>query len=276
MGYPVFMSRLWLRLSAFVVFCAWTLIAATHGPTHGWLVIVGGGTIGPEVWDRFFSLAGGKDQPIVFIPTAGDAETYNDSSLDLLRKAGATNLTLLHTRDPKVADTEAFVEPLRKARAVWFSGGRQWRLADAYLGTRTERELKALLDRGGVIGGSSAGATILGSFLVRGAVLGNQTMVSPDHIHGLGFLTDTAIDQHLITRHREKDLVPVIQDHPELLGIGLDERTAIIVHQDEFAVVGPSKVAIYTAGQPFYFLQSGDRFDLRKRAPVSPNATLQP
>ena len=86
----------------------------------------------------------------------------------------------------------------------------------------------------------------------------------------MGFLTDSAIDQHLITRHREKDLVPVINERPELLGIGLDERTAIVVHQDQFEVIGPSKVAIYTAGHPFYFLKPGDRFDLAKRAAISP------
>jgi cyanophycinase len=245
------------------------LFAASHGPRDGWLIIIGGGQVGPEIWDRFFSLAGGKDAPIVVIPTAGDADTYNESSLATLRKAGGTNLTLLHTRDRNVADSEAFVEPLRKARGVFFVGGRQWRLADAYLDTRTQRELEALLARGGVIAGSSAGATIQGSFMVRGAVSGNEIMVSPDHIRGLGFLTDSAVDQHLLTRHREKDLVPVINERPDLLGIGLDERTAIVVHGDQFEVIGPSKVAIYTAGHDFYFLQSGDRFDLTKRAAIS-------
>jgi cyanophycinase len=246
-----------------------SLHAATHGPRNGWLIIIGGGVVGPEIWDRFFELAGGKDQPIVVIPTAGDADTYNDSALAPFRKAGAKNVTLLHTRDRQVADSEAFVEPLRKAHGVYFLGGRQWRLADSYLHTRTERELKSLLKRGGVIGGSSAGATILGSFMVRGAVSGNTVMVSPDHVRGLGFLTNAAIDQHLLVRHREKDLVPVINDRPNLLGIGLDERTAIVVHGDRFEVIGPSKVAIYTAGNPFFFLQSGDRFDLGRRAAIS-------
>ena len=260
---------------AFAAFAA-LLPAATRGPREGWLIIIGGGEIGPEIWDRFFRLAGGpaagpaegRAQPIVFIPTAGEPDNYDDAALAPLRKAGATNLTLLHTRDRKVADSATFVEPLRQARGVFFGGGRQWRLADAYLGTRTERELKALLDRGGVIAGSSAGATIQGSFMVRGAVSGNQIMVSPDHVQGMGFLTDSAIDQHLITRHREKDLVPVIDERPELLGIGLDERTAIVVHQDQFEVIGPSKVAIYTAGHPSFFLKSGDRFDLTRREAI--------
>src|SRR6185437_12762735 len=115
-----------------------SLTAATHGPRKGSLVIIGGGQVGPEIWDRFFTLAGGKDQPIILIPTAGDPDSFTDAVLAPIRKAGATNVTMLHTRDRVVADTEAFVAPLKKARGVYFLGGRQWRLADAYLGTRTE------------------------------------------------------------------------------------------------------------------------------------------
>ena len=77
------------------------------------------------------------------------------------------HVTVLHTRDRAEADTETFVAPLKTARGVWFGGGRQWRLVDAYLGTRTQRELEAVLARDGVIGGSSSGATIQGSYLVR-------------------------------------------------------------------------------------------------------------
>jgi len=260
---------IWNRLVLLSLVAAVQLAAATHGPAKGWLIIIGGGAFQQDVWDRFFELAGGKDAPIVYVPTAGDADTYGDTSLSNIRKAGATNVTLLHTRDRKVADTEEFVEPIRRARAVFFAGGRQWRLADSYLDTRTQRELQALLDRDGVIAGSSAGATILGSFMVRGAVSGNDVMVSPDHVRSFGFLTDSAIDQHLIVRHREKDLIPVIDERPQLLGIGLDEKTAIVVHGDEFQVIGPSKVFIYTAGHEPYTLQAGDRFDLTKRAPIS-------
>jgi cyanophycinase len=77
--------------------------------------------------------------------------------------------TVLHTRDRGEADSEAFVEPLKTATAVWFCGGRHWRIVDAYGGTRTEREIRAVLDRGRLIAGPSAGATIQGSYLVRGA-----------------------------------------------------------------------------------------------------------
>jgi cyanophycinase len=242
------------------------------GPKTGALVIVGGAMQDPAIVKRFIDLAGGPDAPIVIVPTAGDGDAYDQywSGLNQFRENGARNLTVLHTRDPKLADTEAFVKPLTTARGVFFGGGRQWRIADAYMKTRTQRELQGVLDRGGVIGGSSAGATILGSFLVRGDTKGNELMIG-DHTVGFGFLKNSAIDQHLLRRNRQFDLVDVIAKHPDLLGIGIDENTAIVVEEDRFDVIGRGYVAIYDAKHAtrppskFYFLAPGDRFDLVKR-----------
>jgi cyanophycinase len=242
------------------------------GPSSGALVIVGGAMQDPEIIERFIDLAGGPEAPLVIVPTAGDADNYDQywSGVRPFRDNGARNLTVLHTRDPKVADSEAFVKPITTARGVFFTGGRQWRLADAYLNTRVQRELQALLGRGGVIGGSSAGATILGSFLVRGDTKGNETMIG-DHTVGFGFLKNSAIDQHLLRRNRQFDLIDVVQKHPELLGIGIDENTAIVVQDDRFDVIGRGYVAIYDAVHAtrpparFYLLAPGDRFDLAKR-----------
>ena len=103
----------------------------------------------------------------------------------MFRKLGATHLTVLHTNDRKEADSEAFVEPLKRATAVWFVGGRQWHLVDSYAGTRTEAEIKAVLARGGVVGGTSAGASIQASYLVRGARSGNEIMMAPGLRAGL-------------------------------------------------------------------------------------------
>jgi cyanophycinase len=189
-----------------------------------------------------------------------------------MKEYGATSLTVLHTRDHKVADSESFVAPLRSARGVWFPGGRQWRLADSYLGTRTERELRAVLDRGGVIGGTSAGATIQGSYLARGDTR-NNTIMMGDHEVGFGYLRNVAIDQHLLRRNRQFDLIPVIEKHPQLLGIGIDESTAIVVRGDTAEVIGPSYVAVFDnhrimgPGGRFYFLQNGDRLNLNTREP---------
>ena len=135
--------------------------AAEVGPSKGTLIAVGGAMSDPAILKHFFELAGGWDASIVIIPTAAGEDSYGPYWRGLLRfkEAGATNLTLLHTADRAVADSEDFVRPIREAQGVFFTGGRQWRLADSYLNTRTQRELEALLDRGGVIGGDSAGAT---------------------------------------------------------------------------------------------------------------------
>lgn len=248
------------------------LDAQTVGPARGTLFVAGGGMRDPSLAQRFIDLAGGPDARIVVIPTAGEREKYTQDfeGVEGFRALGASNLVVLHTRDRNVADSEEFVAVLRDAEAVWLSGGRQWRLADAYLGTATERALWDLLDRGGTIGGSSAGATIQGSYLVRGDTRSN-TILMGDHEAGFGFIANTAIDQHLLRRNRQFDLIEVIETFPDLLGIGIDENTAIVVRGDTFEVIGQGYVAIYDrhtaagAGGGFYFLAPGDRFDLAKR-----------
>src|SRR5947209_2031566 len=219
-------------------------VPASTGPSKGTLIIVGGGRLGPEIVSRFIELAGGAQANFVVIPTAiGDQVDVEREKTRFANTFAVKNFVVLHTRDRKQADSKEFVEPLKHATGVWIEGGRQWRLADAYLGTLTEHEIKAVLQRGGVVGGSSAGATIQGSFLIRGASGtpenpdgDNTIMIAPPHIQGFGLLQNAAIDQHVIVRHRENDLVPVIDAHPELLGIGIDESTAIVVHGDEFEI----------------------------------------
>ena len=259
------------------------LAAQQVGPSSGSLVVVGGALEDQTIVQRFLDLAGGPHAPIVVIPTAGGAESYDEfyPGLRMFTRMGATNLTVLHTTDPDVSNTEAFVAPLRDARGVWFPGGRQWRLADAYLDTRVHEELWNLLERGGVIGGSSAGATIQGSYLARGDTRTNTIMMG-DHEVGFGFLRNVAIDQHLLRRNRQFDLIEIVEARPELLGIGIDENTAIVVQGDQFEVLGQGYVAIYDhqssidTGGRFYFLAPGDRFDLASRQARRPTRSDQP
>ena len=253
------------------------------GPANGSLVIVGGAMRDTAIVRRFLDLAGGTDAPIVVIPTAGTADRYGRfwPGLRQFKALGATNLSVLHTRDRAVANSDEFVAPLRAARGVWFSGGRQWRLADTYLDTKVHDELWALLERGGVIGGSSAGATIQGSYLARGDTRSNTIMMG-DHEEGMAFLRNVAIDQHLLRRNRQFDLIEIIEAHPELLGIGLDENTAIVVLGDAFEVMGQGYVAIYDherqldSGGRFYFLAPGDRFNLKTREASRMELTPRP
>jgi cyanophycinase len=252
------------------------------GPRDGSLVIVGGGQTGPEITRRFVTLAGGKDADVVVIPTAAENDPVDVKRVaeGFARAFGFKNVTVLHTRDRAEADSEGFVAPLKKARAVWFNGGRQWRIVDSFLGTRTQREIEAVLERGGVIGGSSAGATIQGSYLVRGARDGNDILMAKGYEQGFGYLRGVAIDQHILPRKRAADLVQVVGAHPELLGIGIDESTAIVVEGDRFEVIGRGVVGIYDGknhdGRRYYFLAPGERFDLKERHRLSLDADLPP
>lgn len=257
--------------------------AQTTGPMRGSLVVVGGGMRDMDILHRFAELAGGHDAPIVVIPTAGGAEFYDQywEGLEQFKQAGFTNLSLIHTYDPEVADTAEFAAEIRNAQGVWFAGGRQWRLADSYLNTEVHEALIELLDRDGVVGGSSAGATILGSYLARGDTSSNTIMMG-DHEEGFGFIENIAIDQHLLRRNRQFDLLEIIDAKPELLGIGLDEDTAIVVQGNLFEVIGQSYVVIYDhahiqeTGGHFYFLEPGDEFNLRTRQAYRPEQVLRP
>jgi cyanophycinase len=229
------------------------------------LLIIGGGERGTEIQNAAIEL-GGKPARWVFIPTAGtDTEVAKAEPPAFIRLSGGA-LTILHTRDRKVADSEAFVTPLRTAMAVFFEGGRQWRLVDAYGETLTERELRGVLDRNGLIAGTSAGATIQGSYLVRGAPESNSILMAPGPERGFGYLSNVAIDQHVRERGRENDLSVVVAAHPGLLGVGIDESTAVIVQHNAMTVIGRGAVRITDGaehgGAPFYVLKPGARFDL--------------
>lgn len=255
------------------------------GPSEGALVIVGGAMKDSAIALAFIELAGGLDAPIVVIPTAsGQDDPDPEQVTRFLTRLGATHVRMVHTTDPGIADTEEFVKPIREARGVWFGGGRQWRIVDAYGGTRAETEFRKVLDRGGVIGGSSAGATIQGTYLARGDTKANTIMMG-DHERGFDYLEKSAIDQHLLKRNRQFDLIEIITAHPDLLGIGLDENTAIVVQGNILEVIGQSYVAIYDYtlweenrtgdtepllenGGKFFLLAPGDKYDLYHRKAI--------
>ena len=257
-------------------------VTTTIGPSNGTLIILGGGDLSESLIKRFIQIGGGLDAPMVIIPTADGQDNYDDNfgEAGMLKKIGATNVKVLHTTDREIANTESFVEPLIDAKVVWFSGGRQWRLIDAYKNTLTEKMLWKVLENGGVIGGSSAGATIQGSFLVRGDTRNNQIMMG-DHQEGFGFLKNAAIDQHVLARNRHFDMIEILTQRPELLGIGIDESTGIIVNGNQFEVIGESYVVVYDGSfwslegsdlkkvpentVLFYFLRAGDKYDLLNR-----------
>jgi len=247
----------------------------SHGPTTGYLIITGGGSA-PAALALFTKMAGGPNANIVVIPTASVETPQTPTQLRTFCN-NLPNCTILHTTDRAVADSDAFVAPLKTATGVMLVGGRQWRLADAYLGTRTLTEIKNVLDRGGVVYGGSAGATIQGSYLVRGSSTpdDNTIMMAPGHEVGFALFTNVAIDQHVDARHRENDLAAVMKAHPELLGVGLDQGTSITVHGDQLTANGPDHVAIWDGkdhdGKGYYYLHPGDTLNTATRAATMVN-----
>ena len=258
-----------------------------HGPEQGTLLIIGGNVGSNEaIWKKFTALAGGADKAVVLVVTAAVGEAAGTDQADIAevkKQTGIKNVTLLHPANLAEANSEKFTDAIRKATAIYFVGGRQWRIADAYLNTLAHQAFFDLLGRGGVIAGSSAGATIQGSFLWRGDTRGAEVLVG-DHTQGLGFLKNSVIDQHLLVRNRQFDLVNLVKFSPGLIGLGLDEATAVVVHRDTLEVIGKSYVAVYDydsmngsrgtarsdsantrAAIPFFFLHAGQRYDLKNR-----------
>jgi cyanophycinase len=288
---------------------ALALPAQEIGPRNGALVISGGGGDSTgEIYKRFVELAGGPEAPIVVIPTSSaDSSCFYDMSvpdcrfdesyrgLRPFRALGCSNLTVFHTRDRTLANDDEFVGPIRRARGVWLQGGSHWKHADAYLETKVHQELHALLDRGGVIGGGSAGAHIQGDFMnvsrSPDREFGERTLPKEKWRQGFKFLRNVVIDVHVLARNRQFDLIGVIRSNPHLLGIGVDESTAIVVRGDEFEVIGASYALIYdntsqlapdredtfrTVGGSFYFLRPGDTFNLKTREAFRPTVTRRP
>lgn len=256
----------------------------SSGPPRGTL-IVDGGAATKDVRAKFVELAGGANAHVVVFPTGAssirfgekniildpdsprDSQEWRDYAAYLKDWLGVADVTILHTRDRTVASSDEFVRPIKSATGVFLAPGNSGRYADAYLDTRTQQELAALLARGGVIFGSSAGAIIQGSFLVRGRP--DKPLLMPEgRTTGFGFLKNVAINPHLTSAQRDAELVNVVDAHPNILGIGVDDDAALLVQGNSFEVIGAGRAAIYDnvrrEGAWYYWLKPGERFDLAK------------
>jgi cyanophycinase len=213
---------------------------AAHADLAGALVIVGGGGLPDPIRDRFLELAGGRKARLVIIPTASFKADYPRllQSSTYWKSYGVASVELLHTRQREQANSPAFCKPLAEATAVWLSGGDQANLEAAYAGTAVERELQKVLARGGVIGGTSAGAAVMGDLMIRGgnplARLGK----------GFGLLPGVVVDQHFTRRRRLPRLMGVLEKHPDYVGLGIDENTAAVVKGHTLTAVGVAHVQV--------------------------------
>ncbi|HEV3121695.1 MAG TPA: cyanophycinase, partial [Isosphaeraceae bacterium] len=212
--------------------------ASAQKPEHGSLVICGGGNTPDEVRQAFIALAGGPHAHLIVIPTAHGTINATTSARDLApwRLKGVDTLEVFHTRSRQQANDPDFVKPLAKATGVWLAGGKQTLLTEAYAGTLVEGQLKSLLQRGGVIGGTSAGAAVMTRVMIDG---GRDQAVEGT---GFDFFPGSVVDQHFMKRNRVGRLLGLLTRHPGLIGFGIDEGTALVVRGDHLTVLGESYV----------------------------------
>ena len=228
----------------FVLFMLMVLVcsfgsAAQEEAVSGTVIAHGGGALTQEVIETLCELCG-EPAKLVIIPTASrvaDRETYREKLIEQWKAMGFDEVTVLHTNSRGEAQKSYFAVPISNAGCVWIGGGSQSRLEDIYVGTAVQDALHALLDRGGVIAGSSAGAAIMSNIIIRH---GNP---EPEEGRGFALVPESIIlDQHFIVQQRQPRLLRMLERHPEHIGFGIDEDTAIVFHGDEHFVLGKSVV----------------------------------
>jgi cyanophycinase len=210
--------------------------------SDGTLFLVGGGKLPDSVRRRFLELAGGKKARLVVIPSASARPDAAARSYAFWLTAEVASLRVLYTTRRDQSDDVRVYGLLRDATGVWIAGGDQSRLTALYGGTRVERELAGVLRRGGVVGGTSAGASVVSGVMMDGGKA----------VKGFGLLTCCVVDQHFSNRHRLARLLALLHSYPCLAGIGIDEETAVVIRGGEVTVLGNATVTLATAdpGRP--------------------------
>jgi cyanophycinase len=208
--------------------------------TPGTFVLAGGGRLDPAIRPCFIELAGGPKADIVVIPSASSLPGIAASALASWEGEKVHSVTVLDAHSRDEANDPRFSAALRKATGVWFGGGDQARLLAFYGGTQVEMELHALLRRGGVVGGTSAGASCVSAVMVHGD--GEQ--------RGFSLLPEVIVDQHFSQRHRITRLRKLLEKHPDLAGIGIDEGTAVVIRDGQISILGGGKVWVSSDRSP--------------------------
>lgn len=281
-------------IRSFALFIAVVAPSFAQQTPKGSLVIIGGGNRGEHIMSEFIRLAGGSASTVVVFPMASmyaDSAEMKEEQTASMKKWGAGTVRYLNL-NPKQADTDSALRLLDGVTGVFFAGGDQSKLTAALKGTRVEKRLHELYQNGAVIGGTSAGAAVMSRVMITGDERLNTDSANVFQFikkgnvvtsHGFGFLDNVIIDQHFIRRKRHNRLISLVLENPNLLGVGIDEATAIVVKSGSiFTVVGEATVAVYDAtavkdvsmndgghlagtGIKFHLLKAGDTFDIVKR-----------
>jgi cyanophycinase len=231
-------------LGTAVVLLASTFLVAQSDPApKGTLVIVGGGEIPPEVLARTVSLAGGPSASIAILPQASELADAGDTAIAMWKGAGVKKAVKVN-----VAERAAAVQAIAEATLIWFPGGDQNRLTKALEKTGLPELIRRRYLEGAVVGGTSAGAAVMSKVMITGdadllSIRAGKTKTAD----GLGLWPDVIVDQHFLKRQREARLISLVLDRPELVGVGIDESTAVIVTGRQFEVIGRSSVVVIDA-----------------------------
>jgi cyanophycinase len=281
------------RLLSLVVSVVCAAATLAQGPApKGHLVLIGGGEKPAEAMRKFVELAGGLQALIVAIPTASKEPDTGSYYVKLFKEEyGCVNVTALEIKSKVDAMRPDYAELAGKAGGIFFGGGDQIRITNALLGTPVGAAIADSFARGAVIGGTSAGTACQSDPMITGE--GDFKVIRANSVElwkGLGFFRGVVVDQHFIARQRSNRLISVILEHPELLGVGVDEDTAVWVRPDDtFQVIGKSCVMVLDAkgaevsrqpvetaqdllgvhGMRVHILLPGESFDFARRAPIS-------
>ena len=238
----------------------------------GTLVIVGGGGMTRDIAKAFIDGGGGDEGHFVMLPISMPDPIDVKVEETIMHRMGAKNVDIIPFREQAQLEDPKVIEILKHATGVWFGGGRQWNFVDAYEGTKIPALFWDVLKRGGVIGGSSAGATILGDYMSRGAPAGPGLMMCEGYEQAMGFLPGVVVDQHFSARNRFHDMTALMQKYPQFLGIGLDEATAIVVKGSTAEVLGRGNAHFYDTtrvripeGPDYDAYPAGTKIDLLTR-----------
>jgi cyanophycinase len=246
--------------------------------SEGMLVICGGGDVPPAARRKFMELAGGQDAKMVIIPGGEEDESSFSSYFDVWKEYEPLTFHMLNASSRDQANDPDFTSILDEATGVWLGGGQQDWLISRYANTLVENKLHELLKRKGVIGGTSAGAAVMSAVMVAGGGRKN-----PQVGKGFGFMPGVVVDQHFLKRNRFLRLRSVLDIHTGLIGLGVDEQTAMVysIAADSLEIVGDSYVVACIPRNnrlDIEFLQAGDEIrlsDLRAEEDSSFSSTIR-
>lgn len=205
----------------------------------GSLVVIGGGTTTAEIAEKTLELAGGSKTKIAILAEANPE--YGPASLAAWKRTKAARVTLLNVQQPAVA-----VKLIREADLIWFPGGLQGVFMNAIRDTDIADTIRLRYREGAIVGGTSAGAAVMCKVMIGGRsdLDSLKAGTAPYLMGGLGLWPEVIIDQHFLQKGRFNRLALAVIDHPDLVGIGIDEETAVIVHGPKLEVIGNSNVTI--------------------------------